>query len=92
MCCKLYCWLQVGLEDLDGLQQELEAMLSAAVSRKRHLRAEGDILANLDKYKGRQKRVSCELNILSNQFADVKFIFLLARSQDSEVKFSVLFI
>ena len=82
----------MGLEDLDGLQQELEAMLSAAVSRKRHLRAEGDILANLDKYKGRQKRVSCELNILSNQFANVKFIFLLARSQDSEVKFSVLFI
>lgn len=53
----------MGLEDLDGLQQELEAMLSAAVSRKRHIRAEGDILANLDKYKGRQKRVSCELNI-----------------------------
>jgi len=47
---------EVGLEDLDGLQQELEAMLSAAVSRKRHIRAEGDILANLDKYKGRQKR------------------------------------
>ena len=48
----------LGLEDLDGLQLELEAMLSSVVVRKRHLKEELDILTNLDKYRGKNKKVS----------------------------------
>ena len=47
----------LGLEDLDGLQLELEAMLSNVVVRKRHLKEEMDILSNLDKYRGKNKKV-----------------------------------
>ena len=43
----------LGLEDLDGLQLELEALLSNVVVRKRHIKEELDILNNLDKYRGK---------------------------------------
>eukprot|EP00092_Neocalanus_flemingeri_P002430 GFUD01002599.1.p1 GENE.GFUD01002599.1~~GFUD01002599.1.p1 ORF type:complete len:439 (-),score=161.22 GFUD01002599.1:96-1412(-) len=46
----------LGLEDLDGLQLELEAMLSNVVVRKRHLKEELDILSNLDKYRGKNRK------------------------------------
>ena len=49
----------LGLEDLDGLQLELEAMLSNVVVRKRHLKEELDILQNLDKYRGKNRKVTC---------------------------------
>lgn len=47
----------LGLEDLDGLQLELEALLSNVVVRKRHIKEELDILTNLDKYRGKNKKV-----------------------------------
>ena len=47
----------IGMEDLDGLQLELEMMLSNCVLKKKHLKEESDILANLEKYKGRTKKV-----------------------------------
>jgi len=45
----------LGLEDLDGLQLELEALLSNVVLRKRHFKEELDIVQNLDKYRGKKK-------------------------------------
>ena len=39
----------LSLEDLDGLQIELEALLSNVVVRKKHINKELDILNNLDK-------------------------------------------
>ena len=47
----------IGMEDLDGLQLELEMMLSNCVLKKKHLKEESDILVNLEKYKGRTKKV-----------------------------------
>lgn len=42
----------VGLEDIDALQLELEALLSATVVRKMTLKEEIKILNNIEKYKG----------------------------------------
>ena len=52
----------IGLEDLDSLQLELESMLSSSVIRRRHLKEELDVVTNIDKYKGKVKKVS-KLNI-----------------------------
>jgi len=46
----------IGLEDLDGLQLELETLLSNSVIRRRHFKEESEILSNLEKYKGRVKK------------------------------------
>ena len=49
----------IGLEDLDGLQLELENLLSSSVLRRRYYKDESNILSNLDKYKGKvNKKVS----------------------------------
>jgi hypothetical protein len=45
----------VGLEDIDALQLELEALLSATVVRKMTLKEEVKILNNIEKYKGQGK-------------------------------------
>ena len=45
----------VGLEDIDALQLELEALLSATVVRKLTLKEEVKILANIEKYRGQGK-------------------------------------
>ena len=42
----------IGLEDVDALQLELEALLSATVVRKMTLKEESKILNNIEKYKG----------------------------------------
>jgi len=49
---------EVSLEDLDGLQQELESLLSTVVVRKREVRQEAEVLQNLEKYKGRKHKGS----------------------------------
>merc|ERR1719319_155024 len=49
---------EVSLEDLDGLQQELESLLSTVVVRKREVRQESEVLQNLEKYKGRKQKGS----------------------------------
>merc|ERR1719350_2577712 len=49
---------EVSLEDLDGLQQELESLLSTGVVRKREVRQEAEVLQNLEKYKGRKHKGS----------------------------------
>ena len=49
---------EIGLEDLDGLQLELELLLSSSVLKRRHFKEEVDILSNIDKYKGKVKKVS----------------------------------
>ena len=54
----------LGLEDLDGLQLELEAMLSNVVVRKRPVKEEMDILSNLDKYRGKNKKVNLKVSKL----------------------------
>jgi len=46
----------LGLEDLDTLQFELESLLIQAVTRRRHLADESDILQNIEKHKGRSKK------------------------------------
>ena len=49
----------IGLEDLDGLQLELENLLSSSVLRRRYYKDESDILSNIEKYKGKvNKKVS----------------------------------
>ena len=57
---KYYIWFSVlrrsendgiGLEDVDTLQLELEALLSATVVRKFTLKEETKVLANIEKYK-----------------------------------------
>ena len=45
----------LGMEDIDALQMELEAMLSSTVVRKMTLKEELDVLFDIDKYKGRGK-------------------------------------
>jgi len=47
---------EIGLEDLDGLQLELELLLSSSVLKRRHFKEEVDILSNIDKYKGKVKK------------------------------------
>ena len=47
----------IGMEDLDGLQLEMERMLSNCVLRKKYFKEEIEVLANLEKYKGRSKKV-----------------------------------
>jgi len=46
----------LGIEELDGLQMELEALLSSVVVRKRYSKEEGDILQNVEKFKGKSKK------------------------------------
>merc|ERR1712029_1190899 len=46
----------IGFEDIDTLQLELEALLSATVVRKLTLKEEIKVLANLERYKGTNKR------------------------------------
>ena len=65
-------FIQVSLDELDGIQQELEAALSAVVVRqelcrstmtssfqvrKRELRQESDVVQNIEKYRGRKQKV-----------------------------------
>ena len=60
------------MDELDGIQQELEAALSAVVVRqemcrstmtssfqvrKRELRQESDVVQNIEKYRGRKQKV-----------------------------------
>ncbi len=45
----------VGMEDIDTLQNELEAMLSVAVVRKQTLKEEVQVLYEIEKYKGQGK-------------------------------------
>lgn len=45
----------IGLEDVDTLQLELEALLSATVVRKITLKDEVKVLNNLERYKGQSK-------------------------------------
>ena len=45
----------VGMEDIDTLQMELEAMLSSTVVRKITLKEELDVLYDIEKYKGHGK-------------------------------------
>ena len=45
----------IGMEDIDTLQMELEAMLSATVVRKNTLKEELEILNDIEKYKGQGK-------------------------------------
>lgn len=45
----------IGLEDVDPLQLELEALLSASVVRKMTLKEEIKILSNIEKYKGQAR-------------------------------------
>ena len=48
-------YTSLGMEDIDALQMELEAMLSSTVVRKITLKEELDVLYDIDKYKGRGK-------------------------------------
>ena len=41
----------IGMEDVDTLQLELEALLSATVVRKETLKEETKVLSNIEKYK-----------------------------------------
>ena len=76
----------IGMEDLDGLQLELETMLSNCVQRKKHLKEESDILGNLDKYKGRTKKVKYFL------FPPMRILFytilFTCLQKDSEVQYT----
>ena len=71
-CGKEIFFIQVSLDELDGIQQELEAALSAVVVRqelcrstmtssfqvrKRELRQESDVVQNIEKYRGRKQKV-----------------------------------
>ena len=57
----------VGLEDVDALQLELEALLSATVVRKMTLKEEIKILNNIEKYKG-QGRSLKKVRSIFNEF------------------------
>ena len=71
-CGNVIFFIQVSLDELDGIQQELEAALSAVVVRrelcrstmtssfqvrKRELRQESDVVQNIEKYRGRKQKV-----------------------------------
>ena len=45
----------VTLEDVDPLQLELEAMLTAVVLRKQSISQEAKVINNIEKYKGQGK-------------------------------------
>ena len=78
----------IGMEDLDGIQLELETMLSNCVLKKKHLKEESDILGNLEKYKGRTKKVNkTKLNLLHFRHRQKINIFILFTCllKDSEV-------
>lgn len=73
----------IGMEDLDGLQLELERMLSNCVLRKKHLKEETEVLANLDKYKGRVKKVSDTIHnifLLYQHLLNLSFFFAFRRT------------
>ena len=58
----------IGLEDVDTLQLELEALLSATVVRKITLKEETKVVTNLEKYKSGgklHKRVIPQIEIPS---------------------------
>ena len=50
----------IVLEDLDNLQLELESILSSSVIRRKQIKDELEVLTNLDKYKGKVKKVILE--------------------------------
>ena len=61
----------IGFEDVDTLQVELEALLSATVVRKVTLKEEIKVLANVERYKGQSKgHKRVRVNILSNRKID----------------------
>ena len=74
----------IGMEDLDGLQLELEMMLSNCVLKKKHLKEESDILANLEKYKGRTKKV--KYIFLPHENLILMQLLFTCFQKDSEVK------
>ena len=74
----------IGMEDLDGLQLELEMMLSNCVLKKKHLKEESDILANLEKYKGRTKKV--KYIFLPHENLILIQLLFTCFQKDSEVK------
>ena len=47
----------IGLDDLNNLQFQLEAALVTTVTRKNNLVDELDILQNIEKHKGRSRKV-----------------------------------
>ncbi len=56
----------VGMEDIDTLQLEIEALLSSTVVRKNSLQEEVKVIQHAEKYKGQGKylkRVSCLWNL-----------------------------
>ena len=57
----------VGLEDIDALQLELEALLSATVVRKLTLKEEVKILANIEKYRGQGKSFKRVKKVLASK-------------------------
>ena len=76
----------IGMEDLDGLQLELEMMLSNCVLKKKHLKEESDILANLDKYKGRSKKVKYIFYPMRILHLNTIIIYLLSKGFRGIVK------
>ena len=57
----------IGLEDVDTLQLELEALLSATVVRKVTLKEETKVLSNIEKYKSGGK-LHKRVNINSDNY------------------------
>jgi len=47
----------IGLDDLDSLQFELESLLLKSVVRRRYIIEETDILQNIEKHRGRAKKI-----------------------------------
>ena len=64
----------IGFEDVDTLQLELEALLSATVVRKLTLKEEIKVLANVDRYKGTNKSYK-KVYILSKYMYSDTMIF-----------------
>ena len=71
----------IGFEDVDTLQIELEALLSATVVRKLRLKEEIKILSNLERYKGQgksHKRVRSHLThsiIVQSEILSICFLY-----------------
>lgn len=67
---------EIGMEDLDNLQLELESILSSTVINRKHIKDELDILSNLDKYKGKVKKVSFITYVIVFESVDILILFL----------------
>ena len=67
---------EIGMEDLDNLQLELESILSSTVINRKHIKDELDILTNLDKYKGKVKKVSFITYVIVFESVDILILFL----------------